>query len=205
SLTNATTSNGSVFATPLTAAPQGVVTLNGSAVAVNDGAVINLDGGGDLQAQEWIPGTGGSRNLLLQSQTSYQNSINGQQVPTYADGRQIFAILPGYSSPVAPYDATLSQSGLTVGQAIHLAGGNGLPAGTYTLLPAQYATLPGAYRVVANSGVTNPLSANVVLPDGTMAMAGYLANAVTGSRSSTLQQFYVQPMSVWGRYSQYAL
>jgi filamentous hemagglutinin family protein len=193
------------FSAPLTVAPQGVVTLAGAAIAINNNAVVNLDGGGDLQAQEWVPGTGGSRNLLLQSQTSYQNSTTGQQVSTYADGRQIFAILPGYSTPVAPYDATLTQSGLTAGESIYLAGGNGLAAGYYTLLPAQYATLPGAYRVVANSGVTNPQVNEFTLPDGTMEMAGYLANTLAGTRSSTVQQFYVQSAAVWGRYSQYAL
>ena len=205
-LTNpAYSSSSSLLSSPLTGAPQGVVTLTAAGVTVSSGAVINLAGGGDLQAQEWVPGTGGSRNLLLQYQTSYQNSTTGQQVPTYADGRQIFAILPGYSSPVAPYDATLSQSGMTAGQAIYLSGGNGLAAGYYTLLPAQYATLPGAYRVVVNSGVTNPLYTNYVLPDGTIAMAGSTANLLSGTRSSTIEQFYLQPASVWGQYSQYAL
>jgi filamentous hemagglutinin family protein len=193
------------FTTPLTGAPQGVIALNGDSISFNSGAVVNLSGGGDLQAQEWVPGTGGSRNVLLQYQTSYQNSTTGTQVPTYPDARQIFAILPGYSGSLAPYDSTLSQSGMVAGEAIYLAGGNGLPAGVYTLLPAQYATLPGAYRVVANSGVTNPLVPDITLADGTMEMAGTTANTVTGTRGSTELQFYVQSASVWELYSQYAL
>ncbi len=194
------------FSEPVTEAPQGVVTLAGSSIAFESGATINLDGGGNLQAQEWIPGTGGSRNLLTQYQTSYQNSTTGQQVPTYPDAREIFAIVPGYSGAVAPYDANLSQVGLTAGEAIYLSGGNGLPAGVYTLLPAQYATLPGAYRVVVNSGITNPLqNQTVVLPDGTMEMTGYVTSNLTGSRPSSTQQFFVQSAAVWGRYSQYVL
>jgi filamentous hemagglutinin family protein len=208
-LNNPTWDGGSqqvAFAAPLTAAPQGIVTLTANSVSANTGAVVNLNGGGDLQAQEWIPGTGGSRNVLLQYQTSYQNATSGQQVPTYSDQRQIFAIVPGYAGALAPYDANLSQAGLAAGEAIYLAGGNGLAAGYYTLLPAQYATLPGAYRVVANSGVTNPVfSRTVTLPDGTMEMTGYLTNTITGSRPSSTQQFYVQSGATWSKYSQYAL
>ena len=85
-----------------------------------------------------------------------------------------------------------------------LAGGDGLAAGVYTLLPAQYATLPGAYRVVMNSGVTNPLVTQTqTLPDGTMVMTGYLTNDITGARPSVTEQFQVQSASVWEKYSQY--
>jgi filamentous hemagglutinin family protein len=196
----------SQYNNPLTGAPQGVVTLNGASVAFNPGATVNLTGGGDLQAQEWIPGTGGSRDVLSRTNTSYANSTAGTQVPLYADGRQIYAILPGYNSQVAPYDATLSQPGMSAGQSVYLAGGPGLAAGYYTLLPAKYATLPGAFRVVVNSGVTNPLNnQTVTLPDGTMEVSGYFANSITGTRPSSISQFFVQSASTWERYSQYAL
>ncbi len=94
----------------------------------------------------------------LSDQHEFHHSATGTQVPLYPDSRQIYAILPGFGGKVAPYDATLSQSGITAGQQVYLAGGPGLPAGYYTLLPAKYATLPGAFRVVVNSGVTNPLT-----------------------------------------------
>jgi filamentous hemagglutinin family protein len=191
---------------PLTQAPQGVVTLNGASVQFNSGATVNVAGGGDLQAQEWIPGTGGSRNVLAQYNTSYQNSAAGQQVPLYPDARQIYAIDPNFSGAVAAYDPNFGASGTAVGQSVYLAGGGGLAAGYYTLLPAQYATLPGAYRVVVNSGITNPIvNQTVTLADGTLQMSGYLGNNLTGSRASEVAQFYVQPESVWGKYSQYAL
>jgi len=192
------------FAQPVTAAPQGVVAVTGSTIALNSGATINISGGGDLQAAEWVPGTGGSRNVLAQFNTSYASSITGTQVSLYPDGRQIYAILPGFTGKIAPYDATVPQLSGAVGQEVYLNGGPGLPAGYYTLLPASYATLPGAFRVVANSGVTNPqTNQTLVLPDGTMEMEGYFGNALSGSRSSNVQQFYVQSQAVWGQYSQY--
>ena len=194
------------FSNPLTGAPQGIVTVTGASVAFDHGATVNLSGGGDLQAQEWIPGTGGSRDVLSQTNTSFVNSVSGTQVPLYPDARQIYAIVPGFSGKVAPYDATLSQPGLAAGQSVYLAGGPGLPAGYYTLLPAKYATLPGAFRVVVNSGVVNPPSnQTIVLPDGTMEVVGHFANSLLGTSTSGSQQFLVQSASTWGRYSQYAL
>jgi filamentous hemagglutinin family protein len=194
----------SPFAVPLTQAPQGVVTLKGDSVAFEPGAVIDISGGGDLQAQEWIPGTGGSRDVLSQFNTSFAASKAGTQVPLYADARQVYAIVPGYDSKLAPYDATMSQAGMTPGQQIYLAGGPGLPAGYYTLLPAKYATQPGAFRVVVHSGVSNPASNQTfTLPDGTMEMTGYFGNSFTGARDASISQFMVQSEAVWGRYSQY--
>jgi len=196
----------SQYNNPLTGAPQGVVTMTGASVAWNQGATVNLSGGGDLQAQEWIPGTGGSRDVLSQTNTSYANSVSGTQVPLYPDNRQIYAILPGFSGKVAPYDATLSQPGLAAGQSVYLAGGPGLPAGYYTLLPAKYATLPGAFRVVVNSGVVNPPSNQTfVLPDGTMEVVGHFGNSLFGTSASGSLQFLVQSASTWERYSQYAI
>jgi hypothetical protein len=192
------------YTTPLTQAPQGVVDVNGASIAYDSGAEVNISGGGDLEAAEWIPGTGGTRDVLAQYNTSYANSATGAQVPLYPDGRQVYAIVPSYKGAIAPYDPTLSQGIPTPGQAIYLSGGNGLPAGVYTLLPAKYATLPGAYRVVMNTGVTNPLVTQTqTLPDGTMVMTGYLTNDITGAHPSVTEQFQVQSQTVWEKYSQY--
>ncbi len=96
------------------------------------------------------------------------------------------------------------QSGIAPGQQVYLSGGPGLAAGYYTLLPAKYATLPGAFRVVVNSGISNPATNNTfTLPDGTMDITGYFSNAFTGARDASISQFMVQPASTWGRYSQY--
>jgi filamentous hemagglutinin family protein len=181
-----------ITTSPLTQAPQGVVTVNGASIDYQAGATVNVSGGGDLQAQEWVPGTGGSRDMLSQG--------------LFKDGRQVYAIVPGFSGKAAPYDAMLSQPGMTPGQQVWLDGGPGLPAGYYTLLPAKYATLPGAFRVVVNpaaaSTVSNP---TFTLPDGTLDMSGHFGNAFDGSSQSGISQFMVQSASTWTRYSQYAL
>jgi filamentous hemagglutinin family protein len=200
-----------ITVSPLTAPPAKSITIAGSNVSFNSGATIDIRGGGSLQASEWVPGTGGTVNVLTQFQTSYSGSTNGTQVPQYADGRPVYAILPGYTAPLSPQDAAMSSAanagaGPAVGQSVYLSDIAGLPAGYYTLLPAGYATLPGAYRVVQNTSPNAQniaLGQNVVLPDGTLSVTGYFANALDGAHQSTDTTFLVQSAPVWQQYSQY--
>jgi len=95
-------------------------------------------------------------------------------------------------------------AGPAVGESVYLSGIAGLPAGYYTLLPAGYATLPGAYRVVQNTSSQNAvLGQNGVLPDGTLSVTGYFANVLDGTHQSTNTTFLVQSAPVWQQYSQY--
>lgn len=194
---------------PLSAPPSKSITIAGTDVSLDSGATIDISGGGTLQASEWVPGTGGTVNVLTQYETSYANSTTGQQLPQYADGRAIYAILPGYNGPVSAQDAALSNAtgagaGPAVGESVYLSGIAGLPAGYYTLLPAGYATLPGAYRVVQNTSSQNvALGQNAVLPDGTLSVTGYFANALDGAHQSTNTTFLLQSAPVWQQYSQY--
>ncbi len=209
----------------LTAPPAKSVSLNGAAVSLNQGGTIDLSGGGTLQAEEWVPGTGGSRDLLSRYNVSYASSSTGAEIPLYADARNVYAVVPGYSAPVAAYDPVFAQqnpttasgqvtslgvgqagTGDSVGKAVYLSGVPGLPAGVYTLLPAKYATLPGAFRVVQNTGASNIVPGqNTTLADGTHVVTGYYEDALNGSRSAMPSQFEVQSAAVWGKYSQYNL
>jgi filamentous hemagglutinin family protein len=211
--------------------PAKVITVNGANVSLGSGATIDLSGGGDLQAEEWVPGTGGTRDVLSQGTVVYTVSTAGTVAPLYTDNRNIYAVIPGYSAPVAAYDPIFAQgvtpskdangnptiqntslgvgqagSGSLVGQAVYLSGVPGLPAGVYTLLPAKYATLPGAFRVVQNTAATSVVPGqSAQLPDGTEMVSGYFMNALNGGRSSTPSQFEVQSGAVWQQYSEYTL
>jgi hypothetical protein len=215
----------------LSAPPAKFVGLNGSSVALDPGATIDLSGGGDLQAEEFVPGTGGSRDLLSQYNVSFASNPSGTAVPVNVGGGNVYAILPGKQSPVAAYDPVFAQTAQPstngsatvgtqtvktgvgqaalnseVGQSVYLSGVPGLPAGYYTLLPAKYATLPGAFRVTVSS-VSSAITpgSSQILPDGTVAVAGYMGNALNGSRSATPTLFDVQSGAVWQQYSQYTL
>lgn len=105
-----------------------------------EGAVIDVTGGGTLQGAGFRSGRGGSVDLRY--------TPLGNSNPYYgsAEGREVYAILPGYESGYAPVDPTFGDVPLgrqiTIGDDVP-----GLPAGTYTLLPAEYALMPGAFRV----------------------------------------------------------
>ncbi|QVN21362.1 filamentous haemagglutinin family protein [Burkholderia pyrrocinia] len=215
----------------LTASPAKYVGVNAGNVALDKGATIDLSGGGDLQAAEWVPGTGGTRDVLSQYNVSYASGKGATAVPVNAGAGNVYAIVPGKQSPVAAYDPTFAQTvqpstnangtattatatlgvgqaGMSdaVGKAVYLSGVPGLPAGYYTLLPGKYATLPGAYRVTMSNTSGNVVpGASQVLQDGTVVTAGYFADTLTGSRSATPTLFNVQSNSVWQQYSQYTL
>lgn len=196
-------------ATDIDAPPAKQIAIHGDQVSLQQGAAVDVSGGGDLQAFEWIPGTGGSRDVLAQSQTSFADGSTGVQQSQYPDGRAIYAIIPGYNAPVAAHDAALEKGAgadPNLGQAVYLSGISGLPAGVYTLLPARYATLPGAYRVVQNTSSQDAvLGRNATLPDGTQMVAGYFVDALTGARSARTTTFELQSGAVWQQYSQYTL
>ncbi|GGF32203.1 hypothetical protein GCM10011611_42980 [Aliidongia dinghuensis] len=215
----------------LTAPPSKIIAVNGANVALDKGAVVDLSGGGDLQAIQWVPGTGGSRDVLSQYNLSYPASGAAVATPLYPDARNIYAILPGAQAPVAAYDPVYAQVTLPttqangtassqtaasgvgqaaiggkIGQSVYLAGVPGLPDGVYTLLPAKYATLPGAYRVVENTGATNVVPGqSVTTADGTHLVSGYYVDGLSGATRSTVSQFEVQSAAVWQQYSAYSL
>ncbi|MGO1072792.1 filamentous haemagglutinin family protein [Lysobacter sp. CA199] len=191
--------------TDLAAPPQKQVRLDAAELSLAQGANIDLSGGGDLQAAEWVPGTGGSRDVLSTYNTSYASG-SAQQTPLYADGREVYAIVPGAQSPLAAADPSFSSgdgSGMS-GKSVYLSGVPGLPDGVYTLLPGKYATLPGAFRVVESRGGRDALAQdNLTAVDGTALVSGYYVDALSGAREARNTRFEVQSRDTWGRYSQY--
>lgn len=164
-------------------------------VSINAGAVLDVSGGGDVQAVEWIPGIGGSTDVLLAANT--------------------YAILPSLRLAYAPLDTDLlSKTTLpfnTAGgtyNAVYFAGGNGVAAGYYPLLPGYYALLPGAYQVTLQSGsaFANILPGqNVTLSNGTTVMAGKFAVSGTGIQAQTWSAFSLQSVAQVQREAEYTL
>ncbi|MDR6644712.1 filamentous hemagglutinin family protein [Luteibacter sp. 1214] len=189
--------------------PEKSLSIAGNAVSLDAGAHVDLSGGGYVQATEWVPGTGGSRDVLAQYNTSYATSQQGTRVPLYADGRAIYAVVPGYDAPLSAHDAAFEASGdagPAVGQGVYLSGVPGLADGVYTLLPARYATLPGAYRVVQDTGMRDAVPGrSVTMPDGTDVVSGYFTDTLTGARDARASSFLVQSAATWGQYSEYTV
>ncbi|MGQ2965548.1 two-partner secretion domain-containing protein, partial [Methylophilus sp.] len=139
------------------------ITLNGATIDIQDNAKVDISGGGDTMAYEWIKGIGGSVDILNQ--------------------KGYYAVLPSLNNQYSPYDFNMqSSSDVALGQAVYLSGGNGLAAGKYTLLPAHYALLPGAYLVRADGASAQPVNTSLARLDGSMSMSGYLTKLDDTSR-----------------------
>lgn len=169
--------------------PSQHIELNGTNVDVQRGATIDVSGGGDLQAYEWVPGPDGTNDVLASSTS--------------------FAIIPDLNAQVAPYDPGISASStLQPGEAVYLSGGSGVPAGTYILLPARYALLPGAYLVTPETGSAyqdmQP-GQTFEASDGGTIVSGYLTVAGLSYASSRLSGFDVTPSSDFLNEAQYNL
>lgn len=168
------------------AAPEKRIEIAGETLIVAHGARIDLSGGGRLQAHEFVPGPGGSVDVL--DPLAPDHGPRGALNPG-------FAILPGLALEFAPYEETAAAAfGLAVGDSIHLDAIPGLVGGTHALLPARYALLPGAWlvRPVASAAPVVP-GTRAVDPFGQSIVAGYRTVAGTPIRDARWSAFVVEP------------
>ncbi len=185
--------------------PEKTITVSGSNLSIQNGAVLDIRGGGDLYAYQWVRGPQGSTDILASSNS--------------------FAVIPGYEAnfaPIAGYTTSNTPSivssftdgksgvrdlgyvnaGLKVGNRVYLEASDGLPAGYYTLLPARYALLPNAVLVTPTQAVPGR---TIEMPDGSSLVAGYFENNLNTSRQggALFSGFEVAPASVVRSRAQY--
>jgi hypothetical protein len=167
-----------VYGTDGLPVPAQRIALNGASVDVRAGATLNATGGGDLLATEFIKGVGGTIDVLSTTQRP-----------------GAFAVLPISSLSFAPIDPYYyAFSNIKPGDSVYLAGGNGLAAGTYAILPARYALLPGAFYVQPVAGFQD-LSPSQRVPqnDGSVVVPGYRTSGGTSLVSSRTSGFSILP------------
>lgn len=193
--------------------PTLAVRLDGAQVAVEKGSTIDVSGGGDLQGYVFVPGNGGSSDVL-----GYTTDGKGNLIGAPALGKDLaapFAVLPGRAefftrdpnlarglapAPIGPVDG-LRDPRLKVGDQVWLQGVPGLADGAYTLLPAHYALLPGGLLVQPLGGSLAAAPKAHVRPDGAAVVAGY--RLVGGERRDAgYGSFAVMTGKVFGAYSQ---
>jgi filamentous hemagglutinin family protein len=180
-------------------------------IVMDSGSMVDLRGGGQATAYQWIPGIGGKNNLLSEASVSYESGSSylpgdivrygsglwsanvridpKKNAPSPSEGiywtriPERYAIIPGYAGSPDP----TGYGGLPeTGQMIRLSSGiPGLTAGDYTLLPASYASQPGAYLLsVPESSSSSAIAA--AMYDGTYLTYGVRFDAY-GSASSIAQ------------------
>jgi filamentous hemagglutinin len=172
------------------APPAAQVTITATNLQFDSGATVDLAGGGDLLAYEFVPGLGGTRDVL-----------------SPAVSPNTYAVVPNLNLAYAPIDPN-EDRGFTapVGASVYLSGGDGLPAGTYALLPPRYALLPGAFLVTPVSGYSNLTPGQQLSQlDGSVIVSGYLTSAGSSTRSSLTSGFEITPGSFAQQEAQYNL
>lgn len=156
----------------------GVGDSSWNGISVERGAELDLRGGGDLLAYEFLPSPEGTVDTL-----------------DPASSPDSYAILPWLEDDYAPYDLTYyTGSDLTPGDSLRLLeAADGLPAGEYALLPARYALLPGAYLVTPEADTQDlPQGLNLTALSGAPIVAGVRVTANTESRATRSQGFLVE-------------
>lgn len=171
-----TTTGGEVF-NPSNGATRPLVektiNIDANSVDMQQNAQLDLSAGGDMFAFEWVPGLGGSIDILAQPNT--------------------YAVIPTMRGEFAPRDLVYAGTSapVGVGKTVFLSGVPGLPAGNYTLLPARYALVPGAFVVQAQPQTSPaPIGQVLRLQDGTTLVSGYFGDS-TGARDANWSTFRV--------------
>lgn len=166
----------------LSSLPEKRVFLEAPDVSMAAGAVVDIAGGGELYAWEHVPGSGGSHDAL---------TLPG-----------MYAVLPRYGG-LSP---DVAAGGDAAGRKVWLAGG-GLDAGWYTLLPAHYALLPGAFAVQA-TGQALPAGAAsrgevAILRDGSAIVAGRVQDTINGAQDAVSSVWRVSSGELVRKVSEY--
>jgi filamentous hemagglutinin family protein len=169
----------------LSAPPAKHLTLSSPSIRVAGGATVDVSGGGDVQAVEFVPGSGGSNDALIQPNT--------------------YAILPSSHLTSAPIDPDLALvkdlgfgSDRAIYNSLHIGPGSAVPAGDYVLLPGYYGLLPGAYIVQLRTDAAftqmQP-GQTATLQNGLTVAAGVLTAAGTSVAASQTVGVVVRPGS----------
>jgi len=138
------------------------IRIDAADTVVASGARLDLSGGGDALAWEFTAGPGGKNDVLSGSTAT-------------------FAIIPGWKG-VSATDGELQQGYLAastgaiptlkVGDLVSLGANQAGLTGSYVLLPARYAVLPGAYLVSVKSTDNTVLGGGRQQADGSMLVSG---------------------------------
>lgn len=201
--------------------PEKAVNLSGANIITQRGSTIDLRGGGDLLATQWKIGNGGPTDILGQPTgawtstaqykagdlitykgVTYSARVDSQGITPavslfWTEVSRGYAVVPGYEAAFSPYTpfASYFDNTLGVGDRIYIGGSKSLAAGAYTLLPARYASLPGAVLVTPKDGEA---IGTFDLVTGASLVSGYRFNGLHGAHdvSTVSSRFEVAPAAV---------
>ena len=207
------------------AAPMGVINLHGmgddSRVYLADGSVITTKGEevpvkfGDLSEEMFWTRENKENpeapSILVESAPEKSINIEGDHEVIVREGAEInasgggavlsYLFLPGIegsSDPLKREGSYVIVPGMDFpGDAVYLEGTEGLPEGIYSLLPEEYAFLPGAFVITDLGELETGLSPGEQLfsEEGYRMVAGYGTVAGTDIRSPSPRGYALRPAS----------
>ncbi|MDA7415001.1 filamentous hemagglutinin family protein [Xenophilus arseniciresistens] len=181
------------------------VEFRSHAVQVQEGAVVDLSGGGTLTGAAFLQGRGGSTDARLNPLVQVKADGSGFTLPSLSTN-PVYAIVPGVQPGAAPLGAEKGAGDPALGRQVTIGQGvPGLPAGTYTLLPSTYALLPGAFRVELNGSASQAavFGTTTAMRNGSYATAARLGIANTGALDTLSTAVILTPADTLRSYSQY--
>ncbi|WP_158299008.1 filamentous haemagglutinin family protein [Sphingomonas psychrotolerans] len=185
-------------ASVLTTTPKQGITIVGSLKA-DAGAVLDLSGGGNPTGAGFTPGRGGSIDILKNPLAALNPAFAGF---SHADNK-VYAIVPDYKNSAAP-TAIDGHAQPVFGQQIVIPEGvPGLKPGTYTLLPAEFALMKGAYRVEMGHATAPGAGQMTTLPGGSFALGVHTDVANLNRRSPQAVDVILTPADAVRKHSQY--
>ncbi len=175
------------------------LTIAGKQVVVEAGAVLDMSGGGDLRGAGFVSGRGGSVNILAAALVDSNPAFGFSR-----SRNRVYALVPGYAGGYAPVGSEMGAGAPAAGQQVTIPNGvPGLPAGTYTLMPSNYALLPGAFRVEIGEVAAAGLAGVTPVGSGSFVAPGYLGTVNTSHRSAQASQLIITPADAVRRHSGY--
>ncbi|WP_447781736.1 filamentous haemagglutinin family protein [Stenotrophomonas riyadhensis] len=163
------------------------------------GAVLDMNGGGELMGAAFVSGRGGSVDILRHTLAEANPRYGFSQ-----SGSEVYAILPGYTGNAAPQGLSDGTADPRVGQQIVVpAGVPGLAAGTYTLLPASFALQSGAFRVEMGASSTSGSATPLPTGTGSWRVAGHRSDGLVEAVSPLLTDLLLTPAATVRRHSGY--
>lgn len=152
---------------PILEAPAKAIRVDAANSNIARGATLDLSGGGEALAWEFSAGPGGKVDVLdVAAATTFAI------VPNWNGFSATDSQLLRYYNVTATGATYSSVPSLKVGDRISLAENPAGVAGTFALLPARYAILPGAYLVTVKTSSDAVLAGAKPQADGSLLVAG---------------------------------
>jgi len=163
------------------------VELLADSVVMQADSLIDLSGGGELVDWLFVAGPGGSQDIL-----------NAQLRPNS------YAIVPGVDTVPLVSNINFGGAHIDDGSTLSLTGVEGLADGDYTLLPARYALLEGAWLLNLETDYLDiSPDTTAALLDGTPLVAGRFSIAHSNVKSSRYSALALRPGAEARSFSEY--